>query len=96
MYSRRNIRKNITKNIVEVQEFLRSENILSSKGESIVAVNENIINIFTCTKNMQFLSLMNSIYVDATFNTYCKQLFCRLFTIHGFYKAGILVTGPSL
>jgi len=30
---------NIPKNIVEVQEFLESKNMLSSKGESMFAVN---------------------------------------------------------
>lgn len=78
---------NIPKNIVEVQEFLVSNNMLSSKGESMIAVNDiekNIV-IFTCTTNLQFLSLVNTIYVDGTF-TYCTKFFCQLFTIHGFYN----------
>lgn len=87
MYPCRNIQKNIPKNVVEVQEFLQAENIISSKGESMVAVNdiENNIVIFTCTTNLQFLSLVKTIYVDGTF-TYCTKFFCQLFTIHGFYN----------
>jgi hypothetical protein len=51
MYPCRNIHTNIPKNIIEVQEFSLSNNMLSSKGESMIAVNDiqkNII-IFTCT-----------------------------------------------
>jgi len=61
--------------------------MLSSKGESMIAVNDiekNIV-IFTCTTNLQFLSLVNTIYVDGTF-TYCTKFFCQLFMIHGFYN----------
>jgi hypothetical protein len=35
MYLYRNIQKNIPKNTVEVQKYLRSENILLYKGESM-------------------------------------------------------------
>jgi hypothetical protein len=83
------IHTNIPKNIVEVQEFLLSKNMLSSKGESMIAVNDiekNIV-IFMCTTNLQFLSLVNTIYVDGTFTKfYIYTIFCQIFTIHGFFN----------
>jgi len=86
MYQCRNTQTNIPKNIVEVQEFFVSNNMLSSKGKSMISVNdiEKKYFNFYCTTNLQFLSLVNTIYVDGTF-TYCTTCFCQLFTIHGFY-----------
>lgn len=80
---------NISKIIVEIQEFLRIENILSSTGESMVAVDDLLIEynivIFIFSTNSQFLSLVNTVYVNDTC-IYCTTYFCQIFTIYGFYN----------
>lgn len=57
-YTCRNIQRNFPQNVVEVQEFLQIENILSTKGQSKLAVSdiENNVVIFTCNTIFQFLS----------------------------------------
>jgi len=57
MYPCRNIQTNISKNIVEVQEFLVSKNMLFSKGKSMIAVNDikkKYCNFYVCQTSAVF------------------------------------------
>jgi hypothetical protein len=58
-------------------EIKQKENFLLLNNE-----NENII-IFLCYTNLKFLSSVDTIYMDGTFD-YCTRFFMQIFTIHGF------------
>lgn len=60
-------------------------NIKTNKEEEFLSVVdvENKIIIFSCYTNLHFLSLVDLLYMDGTFQ-YCTKYFCQLFTIHGF------------
>jgi hypothetical protein len=73
------------KSIAEVHQALNSMNIETKKKENFLLLNnenENII-IFSCNTNLKFLSSVDTIYMDATFDYYTR-FFMQMFTIHGF------------
>jgi len=41
--------------------------------------------MFTCKRNLEFLSKIKTVYVDSTFE-YCTTFFCQLFTVHGLFN----------
>ena len=85
-FARKSKFPSIPKNIEDVHMVLNSiDTPLTVEKESFVLVNDNISNIilFSCEKNLRFLSSLNTIYVDGTFK-YCTKFFLQMFTIHGF------------
>ncbi|KAF0687813.1 Uncharacterized protein FWK35_00035060 [Aphis craccivora] len=73
------------KSIAEVHQALNVMNIETKQKENFLLLNdenENII-IFSCYTNLKCLSLVDTLYMDGTFD-YCIRFFMQMFTIHGF------------
>lgn len=83
--SRRRTLPTLPKNMNEVHIALSSLNVVTSRNEDFVLINnerDNII-IFSCDTNINIVKDVSRIYMDGTF-TYCTKFFCQFFTIHGF------------
>lgn len=75
-------------NINEVHQYIAGAKIKTVRNEHFVLDNDenkNVI-IFSCEKNLHFLSHVENVYVDGTFK-YSARFFEQMFTIHG-YKNG--------
>jgi len=75
-------------NINEVHQYINATEINTTSGEHFVLDNDenkNVI-IFSCEKNLHFLSNVKNIYVNGTLK-YSAIFFEQMFTIHG-YKNG--------
>jgi len=73
------------KSISEVHQALNVLNIETKQKENFLLLNnekENII-IFSCSTNLKFLTSVDNVYMDGTFD-YCTRFFMQMFTIHGF------------
>jgi len=82
--ARRTILPRIPTNSEEVHNMLQQNQIFTAENETFVMVNDKQTNIilFSCEKNLRFLSNLKTIYVDGTFQ-YCPKFFLQMFTIHG-------------
>ncbi|XP_050059707.1 uncharacterized protein LOC126550995 [Aphis gossypii] len=82
--ARRTILPKIPTNSEEVHNMLQQNQIFTAEKENFVMVNDKQTNIilFSCEKNLRFLSNLKTIYVDGTFQ-YCPKFFLQMFTIHG-------------
>jgi len=74
--------------INEVHQYINATEINTTSGEHFVLNNDENKNfiIFSCEKNLHFLSYVENVYVDGTFK-YSARFFEQMFTIHG-YKNG--------
>jgi len=72
-------------NLDKLHATLQSKNILTKIGENFLLVNDAINNIviFSCPKNVQYLSLCEKILVDGTFYS-SPKLFRQVYTVHGY------------
>ena len=73
------------KSISEVHQALNVLNIETKQKENFLLLNnekENII-IFSCSTNLKFLTSVDTVYMDGTFDYYTR-FFMQMFTIHGF------------
>jgi len=85
MYNaRRTILPKLPTNSEEVHNMLQQNQIFTAENETFVMVNDKQTNIilFSCEKNLRFLSNLKTIYIDGTFQ-YCPKYFLQMFTIHG-------------
>jgi hypothetical protein len=67
----------------EVQIFLNTANLKTSKEEPFLLCNnlsENIV-VFSCKSNIEFMCQQDTLYMDGTFE-FCTKFFGQLFTIH--------------
>lgn len=86
-HARTSIYPKLPQNLNEVHKVLDSIVVNTVLNENFLLVNDilNGIVMFSCDKNVQFLSKLTTLYVDGTFN-YCTKYFCQLFTIHGIHN----------
>ena len=71
-------------NLPDLHNVLLNENIQTNRDENFLLVNdnENNIIIFSTITNLNFLSEVDTIFVDGTFKS-CPKLFTQFFTVHG-------------
>jgi hypothetical protein len=71
-------------NLPDLHNILLNENIQTNRDEHFLLVNDNeyIIIIFSKITNLNFLSEVDTIFVDETFKN-CPKLFTQFFTVHG-------------
>jgi len=81
--ARKNILPNIPQSYDEVHKVLNDLNIKTNRQENFLLINDNQYNIviFCTVENLNFLSNMNTFYVDGTFKS-CPKIFMQMFTIH--------------
>lgn len=77
----------LPKTTEEVQMFLNSINLKTSKEEPFMLCNdlsENIV-LFSCNTNIEFLCQQTTLYMNGTFE-FCTKFFGQLFTIHAYFN----------
>jgi len=82
MYNaRRTILPKLPTNSEEVHNMLEQNQIFTAENETFVMVNDKQTNIilFSCEKNLRFLSNLKTIYVDHTFQYYPKHFLQNLY-----------------
>jgi hypothetical protein len=74
-------------NLADAHNVLNSINVNTKQHKNFLLVNdeeENII-IFSCETNLRFLSTVDNIYMDGTFD-YIARFFLQFFSIHGYFN----------
>lgn len=74
----------LPKNVTEVHTALNNLDTNTYKGENLLLINDNMLNIicFSTKSNLEFLCSCDKIFVDGTFE-FCSKYFYQFFTIHG-------------
>lgn len=82
--ARRTVLPRVPKSLEEVHEYFLNHQIKTNKMELFMVKNDTTNNIimFTCETNLRFLSNVEHIYLDGTFQ-YAPKFFLQLFTVHG-------------
>lgn len=84
--NRRKIMPQNPTNIVDAHNALNSIDVKTKQSENFLLVNdekENIIIFSCCETNLRFLSTVDNIYMDGTFD-YSARFFLQFFSIHGY------------
>uniref|UniRef100_A0A6P7HI98 Uncharacterized protein LOC114349161 n=1 Tax=Diabrotica virgifera virgifera TaxID=50390 RepID=A0A6P7HI98_DIAVI len=68
----------------ETHDILKTFPVKINKNEDFLMVNdiENQIIMFSYSSNLEFLTDLDTIYIDGTFE-YCPKFFKQMFSIHG-------------